>query len=50
MAKKQVLPAFSIGENMFECRIASIEEINKKWDYEIKNHPNDLRWVTWKEI
>lgn len=35
---------------MFKCRIANIEEINRKWDYEIENHPNDLRWVTWKEI
>ena len=35
---------------MFECKIATIEDMNKKWDYEIKNHPNDLRWLKWKEV
>ena len=35
---------------MFECKIATIEDINKKWDYEIKNHPNDLKWLKWKEV
>ena len=31
------------------CTIASIEEINKKWDYEIALHPGNNNWVVWKE-
>ena len=29
-------------------RIATKEEIQKIFDYEIENHPNDNRWVIWK--
>ena len=35
---------------MFECRLANIDEIEKKWNKEIQNHPNDNRWGIWKEI
>ena len=34
---------------MFECKVASIDEMLEKWDYEIKRHPNDERWLIWKE-
>ena len=30
-------------------RIASIDDLNKIWDKNIANHPNDLRWVRWKQ-
>ena len=31
------------------CKIASIDEMNEKWDYKIGNHPNDNSWLVWKE-
>lgn len=31
------------------CKIATIDEVKKNWDYEIKNHPDDNRWTVWKE-
>ena len=34
---------------MFECKIATTSDMLEKWDYEIKRHPNDNRWVIWKE-
>lgn len=30
------------------CKIASLEEINQKWDYEIKHHPGNDNWNIWK--
>lgn len=36
-------------EETYICKIASLEEINQKWDYEISNHPNDNSWLIWKE-
>ena len=30
------------------CRIASVEEMNRKWDYEIRQHPGEENWVIWK--
>ena len=32
-----------------DYRIASIDDLNKIWDKNIAKHPNDLRWVRWKE-
>lgn len=31
------------------CKIASIEEMNKKWDYEIEHNEDKSNWITWKE-
>jgi len=35
--------------NNFICKIASIEEMNEKWDYEIASKPNDEKWPIWKQ-
>lgn len=34
----------------FDVRIASISEIQERWNYEIKNHPKDSRWVIWRDV
>ena len=31
------------------CKIASIEEMNKKWDYEIEHAEDKYNWQIWKE-
>lgn len=31
------------------CKIANLDEINEKWNYEIEKHPDDSRWKVWKE-
>lgn len=34
---------------MYLCKIASFEEMNRKWDYEIEHNINDARnWIIWK--
>lgn len=34
----------------FICKIASLEEMNEKWDYEIENATDDKEnWIKWKE-
>ena len=30
------------------CRIPSIGEMHRKWDYEIGQHPDDPNWTVWK--
>lgn len=30
------------------CQIASPEEMNQKWDYEIRQHPETENWTVWK--
>ena len=35
---------------MIECKIATVEDMHKKWDYEINRHPGDNRWKIWKDI
>ncbi len=30
------------------CKIASLEEMNRKWDYEIGQHPESENWIVWK--
>ena len=30
------------------CKIASLEEMNQKWDYEIRQHPETENWTVWK--
>lgn len=38
-------------ENNFICKIPSLEEMNKKWDYEIENRKNDRsNWIIWKKM
>ena len=34
---------------MVKCKVATIQEMEQKWNYEIQNHPNDNRWIIWKE-
>lgn len=36
-------------EDNYICKIASIDEMNKKWDYEINSNPNDNKYLIWKE-
>ena len=48
------MPAFfmrniKLGVIMFKCKVANEKDMLKKWDYEIKRHPNDDRWLIWKE-
>lgn len=31
------------------CKIASLEEMNSKWDYEIENATNKENWIEWKK-
>lgn len=31
------------------CKIATIEEMNEKWDYEISIATNKENWIVWKE-
>ena len=35
-------------EERYVCRIASPEEMNRKWDYEIALHPGEENWTVWK--
>ena len=32
-----------------EYRLATLSDLNKIWDKNIQKHPDDLRWVKWKE-
>lgn len=35
---------------MYICKIASFEEVNRKWDYEIEHNINDRKnWTVWKK-
>ena len=33
---------------MYICRIASLEDMEQKWDYEIALHPGEINWSVWK--
>ena len=33
---------------MYICKIASLEEMEQKWDYEIAQHPGEVNWTVWK--
>ncbi len=33
----------------YVCKIASLEDLNRKWDYEIAQNPGDGNWPIWKE-
>lgn len=38
------------GKSMYFCKIASFEEMNRKWDYEIEHHAHDKNnWIVWKQ-
>ena len=35
----------------YVCKIATLDEMNKKWDYEINNAGDDKsNWIIWKEL
>ena len=35
----------------YVCKIATLDEMNKKWDYEINNAVDDKsNWIIWKEL
>ena len=36
-------------KNNYICKIATIDEMNKKWDYEISQNPNNNAWKVWKK-
>ena len=42
--KTEVMP----GNHKYVCKIASPEEMNRKWDYEISRHPGEENWIVWK--
>ena len=33
----------------YKCKIASVAEMNKKWDYEIEHASDKYNWEIWKE-
>lgn len=35
-------------DKKYICRIASLEEMNRKWDYEIGIHTEKENWIAWK--
>ncbi len=43
--KTEVIP----GNHTYVCKIASLEEMNRKWDYEISRHPGEKNWRVWKD-
>ena len=36
-------------DERYICKIASLDELNRKWDFEIQQHPGAHNWVIWKE-
>lgn len=36
-------------KNRYICKIASLEEMNQRWDYEINLHSEKTNWLIWKE-
>ena len=37
------------SEILFQCKIASLQEMDEKWNYEIARHPGESNWIIWKE-
>ena len=33
----------------YVCKIASLEEMDRKWAYEIRQHPKNENWIIWKQ-
>ena len=38
-----------IKTGVYTCRIPTEEEMNRKWDYEIRLHPGEKNWIVWKD-
>ena len=38
-----------VRNKKYICKIASPEEMNQKWDYEIRQHPGTENWIVWKD-
>ena len=36
-------------DNHYTCKIASLKEMNRKWDDEIRQHPGNDNWIVWKQ-
>jgi len=36
-------------QQSYVCKIASMEELSRKWDYEIERNPGDGNWLIWKK-
>lgn len=36
-------------ENQYICKIASLEDMHRKWDDEIVLHPGNDNWIIWKK-
>ena len=43
--KTEVMP----GNHKYVCKIASLKEMNQKWEYEICRHPGEKNWIVWKD-
>lgn len=37
------------GAGKYDCRIASLEEVNERWNTLIREHPDDPNWKVWKK-
>ena len=35
--------------DQYVCKIAAVNEMNEKWDYEIARNPGDSAWPIWKK-
>lgn len=40
---------FTMHIGNYICKIASIEEMEQKWDYEISQHSEKRNWIVWKD-
>ena len=40
---------FTMHIGNYFCKIASIEEMEQKWDYEISQHSEKRNWIVWKD-
>ena len=40
--------AAKAGQENYICKIASPEEMERKWDYEIAQHEDRTNWIAWK--
>ena len=51
MARKQLLiweMLLTMNFGNYICKIASMEEMKQKWDYEIAQHSEKENWIVWK--
>ena len=46
--KLKVQPFVENMDDRYVCKIASLQEMEEKWDYEIKLHPGQENWIIWK--